>query len=58
MKRLMKKEADIEISKKGVDWKVVIAKRLRKESTAKNLWIAKRLQVGHPNYVSNLVNQS
>jgi hypothetical protein len=35
-----------------------IAKRLRKESTAKNPWIAKRLRMGHPNYVSNLVNQS
>ena len=58
MKRLKKKEADIERSPKGADWKVKIAKRLRKETTAKNPWIAKRLQMGHPNYVSNLVNQS
>ncbi len=58
MKRLKKKESDIESSKKGVDWKVRIAKRLRKETTAKNPWIAKRLHMGHPNYVSNLVNQN
>ncbi len=58
MKRLKKKESDIESSPKGANWKVSIAKRLRKESTAKNPWIAKRLRMGHPNYVSNLVNQS
>lgn len=40
----------------GADWKVEVAKRLRKETTAKNPWIAKRLAMGHPNYVSNLVN--
>ncbi|MGJ8639865.1 MAG: transposase [Opitutaceae bacterium] len=57
MKRLKKKEADIQSSKKGVDWKVAIAKRLRKETTANNPWIAERLQMGHPNYVSNLVNK-
>ncbi|MGJ8649472.1 MAG: hypothetical protein ACSHX4_03855 [Opitutaceae bacterium] len=34
--------------KKGADWKVSIAKRLRKETTAKNPWIAQRLQFGHP----------
>jgi hypothetical protein len=37
---------------------VRIAKRLRKETTAKNPWIAERLQMGHPNYVSNLVNKA
>jgi len=26
------------------------------ETTAKNPWIAARLHMGHPNYVSNLVN--
>ncbi|MGJ8649474.1 MAG: transposase [Opitutaceae bacterium] len=58
MKRLKKKESDIENSKKGADWKVAIAKRLRKETTVKNPWIAQRLQMGHPNYVSNLVNNT
>jgi hypothetical protein len=57
MKRLKEKESDIDSSKKGADWKVSIAKRLRQETTAKNPWLAERLQMGHPNYVSNLVNQ-
>ncbi len=57
MKRLKVQEADIESSPKGADWKVKIAKRLRKETTARNPWIAQRLQMGHPNYVSNLVNK-
>jgi REP element-mobilizing transposase RayT len=57
LKERKKKESDIESSPKGADWKVAIAKRLRKETTAKNPWIAQRLQMGHPNYVSNLVNK-
>lgn len=56
LKRLKIKEPVIATSAKGADWKVQIAKRLRKETTAKNPWIAERLQMGHPNYVSNLVN--
>jgi hypothetical protein len=35
-----------------------IAKRLGKETTGKNPWIATRLQMGHPNYVSNLINKA
>lgn len=58
MKRLKKKDADISADPKGADWKVTIAKRLRKETTAKNPWIAERIQMGHPNYVSNLVNKT
>jgi len=50
-------EADIESAPKGAVWKVKIARRLRKETTANNPWIAARLKMGHPNYVSNLVNQ-
>ena len=57
MKRLKVKQAEIVTSAKGAEWKVTIAKRLRKETTAKNPWIAERLNMGHPNYVSNLVNQ-
>jgi len=57
MKRLKKKEANINSDTKDADWKVEIAKRLRKETTAKNPGITERLQMGHPNYVSNLVNK-
>jgi putative transposase len=57
MKCLKKREAALADSPKGAAWKVRIAKRLRKETTANNPWIAERLQMGHPNYVSNLVNK-
>tara|TARA_B110000977_G_scaffold177959_1_gene235038 strand:+ start:58 stop:291 length:234 start_codon:yes stop_codon:yes gene_type:complete len=58
LKRLKKKEDAIAQDPTGADWKVRIAKRLRKETTAKNTWIAERLKMGHPNYVSNLVNKA
>ena len=50
-------EEDLISTPKGVPWKVETAKRLGKETTARNPWIAVRLRNGHPNYVSNLVNQ-
>ncbi len=58
LKRLKKKESAIAQDPKGTAWKVGIAKHLRKETTAKNPWIAERLKMGHPNYVSNLVNKA
>lgn len=58
LNRVKKKESMVATSPKGADWKVSIAKRLRKETTAKNPWIAQRLHMGHPNYVSNLVNKA
>jgi putative transposase len=51
------REEDIRSNPKGAGWKVEIARRLRKETTANNPWIAARLKMGHPNYVSNLVNR-
>jgi len=56
-KRLKIKQSAITTAPKGADWKVRIAKRLRKETTANNPWIAERLRMGHPNYVSNLINK-
>lgn len=47
---------DLELDRKGADWKVVIARRLRRETTAGNPWIARRLRMGSPNYVSNLIH--
>ena len=58
LKRLKTQESAITTASKGADWKVQIAKRLRKETTAKNPWIAERLHLGHPNYDSNLVNHA
>ena len=50
-----KSENDINASIKGALWKVEIALKLRTETTANNPWIAERLAMGHPNYVSNLI---
>ena len=57
LKRLMIQGSENAKAPKGAEWKVQIAKRLRKQTTAKNPWIAKILNMGHPNYVSNLVNK-
>ena len=42
---------------KGHGGKVVIARRLRQETTISLKWIAERLQRGTWTYVSNLLNQ-
>jgi REP element-mobilizing transposase RayT len=52
------RDEEIPNSPKGAAWKVEIARRLRRETTAGNPWIAERLKMGHPNYVSNLVNRT
>jgi putative transposase len=47
----------VRLDRKGADWKVKIARRLRRETTASNPWIAQRLHMGHPSRVSNLINE-
>jgi len=49
-------ESSIDEAAKGASWKVSIARKLRNETTAGNPWIANRLKMGHPNYVSNLIH--
>lgn len=56
LRRLRKSEKDVVNAIKGALWKVEIAAKLKRETTASNPWIARRLYMGHPNYVSNLVN--
>ncbi len=57
MKRLKKSEADLAQDLKGAAWKIGIAKLLRKKTPANNVWIARRLHMGHPNRVSRAVNR-
>lgn len=57
LERLNKTTDDIFRDPKGVSWKVDIARLLRKETTASNPWIAERLNMGHPNHVSFLINR-
>src|SRR5690606_25446917 len=49
-----KMEGDLIRSAKGAGWKIAIARKLRKQTTANNPWIAERLKMGHPSRVSNL----
>ena len=56
MARLEKNDEMTLSDRKGADWKVKIARRLRRETTASNPWIAQRLNMGHPSRVSNLIN--
>ena len=57
MKRLKKSEKDLIEDLKGAPWKIEIAKRLRQQTPANNVWIARRLHMGHPNRVSSAVNK-
>ena len=52
-----KTSEDISTSQKGASWKVEIAKELRRCTTAGNPWIAKRLNMGHPSRVTNLIKE-
>jgi putative transposase len=50
-------EVDLRGRAKGHPGKVVIARRLRQETTMSLKWIAERLQMGTWTYVSNLLNE-
>ena len=56
LKKSGKSESEIVKDRKSDPWKIAVAKRLRRETTAGNPWIAKRLRMGSPNYVSNLIH--
>jgi hypothetical protein len=43
---------------KGHRAKVILARRLRQETTMSLKWIAQRLQMGSWTYVSNLLNEA
>jgi putative transposase len=50
-----KTDADLAGDRKGADWKAGIARELRANTTAGNIWIASRLNMGHPSRVTNLI---
>lgn len=52
-----KSEADLRTEPKGALWKAGIARMLRNRTTAGNPWIAKRLNMGHPSRVTNLIRE-
>lgn len=53
-----KTEQDLKRDLKGANWKVEIAVKLRKDSSAINPWIAQRLNMGHPSRISNLLREA
>lgn len=53
-----KTEADVAGDRKGAVWKVQIARELRAKTTAGNIWIARRLNMGHPFRVTNLIRNA
>jgi len=53
-----KSEADVQTEAKGAIWKAAIARKLRVQTTAGNPWIAKRLNMGHPSRVTNLIREA
>ena len=57
LKTAERTEEAIQSSKKGALWKAQIAKQLRAQTTAGNSWIAKRLNMGHPSRVTNLIRE-
>lgn len=50
---LDKTDSDIASSKKTEVWKVAIAAKLKRESSATNAWISEKLSMGSPNAVSD-----
>jgi Transposase IS200 like len=55
--RLGWEEDDLGARRKGHRAKVMLARRLRQETTMSLKWIAQRLQMGSWTYVSNLLNE-
>ena len=53
---LGKKDSDLIITDKGIDWKVALARYLRESSLPPNAWLAKRLNMGTAKSVSSRIS--
>lgn len=56
LKVAKKRQRDLEAEKKSAEWKVSIAREMKRTTTATNPWLAKALAMGHPSRVCNLVS--
>ncbi len=54
LKTLGKSHSDARNSKYSEDWKLAVASKLKRETSATNAWLSERLHMGVPNSVSNL----
>jgi hypothetical protein len=48
--------SDLELSRKGADWKVDLARHLKANFAVSNAWLSEHLKMGHPCAVSRLVS--
>lgn len=58
LKRLHKTERDLREDRKSAPWKRAIAVGLRTTTGASNPWIARRLNTGHPSYISKWLKET
>ncbi len=56
LRKHRKTEKHIDQDKKSANWKITLARELRKQTSATNPWIAQRLNMGDPSNVSRHVN--
>lgn len=57
-KRLGVTKQRIQTDRKGAPWKMDLARMLRRETSASNIWIARKLNMGHPNRVSMALHEA
>ncbi len=57
LSKARKSQADIAHAPKSAKWKIRIALEMKRTTTATNPWLARKLEMGHPSRVCNLVNE-
>ena len=51
-----KTQKHMDEDKKSANWKILLARELRKQTSATNPWIAQRLNMAHPSNVRRHIN--
>ncbi len=55
--RIGKTQGDIQASRKGCEWKVILASWIKSQCGVSNQWLSEHLLMGSPYYVSRLVSE-
>jgi putative transposase len=56
LRKARKSRQEIGAAAKSAEWKVRIAREMKRRTTATNPWLAEELNMGHPSRVCNLIN--
>jgi hypothetical protein len=56
LRKARKSRQEIGAAAKSAEWKVRIAREMKRRTTATNPWLAAKLNMGHPSRVFNLIN--